>query len=51
MPDFKSKDLDREPSVDTRPVWKTPTVTIAEINTLTRTAGFTNFDAPTSFGS
>lgn len=51
MSDFNVKDLDRESAVDTRPVWNTPTVVVADINTLTQTAGFNTFDAPTSFGS
>lgn len=51
MTDFNSNDLDRDTVIDTRPVWNTPTVTVAEVNTLTQTAGFSNFDAPTSFGS
>lgn len=51
MPDFNTKDLDREDAVDIRPVWNTPTVMVADINTLTQTAGFFTLDAPTSFGS
>jgi hypothetical protein len=51
MTDFNSNDLDRDTVIDTRPVWNTPTVIVAEMNTLTQTAGFSNFDAPTSFGS
>jgi hypothetical protein len=51
MPDFNTKDLDRECAVDARPVWNTPKVMVADINTLTQTAGFGTQDAPASFGS
>jgi len=51
MQNFETKNLESDGTADSRPVWQTPEMTVAEVNTLTRTAGFTTFDAPTSFGS
>jgi len=51
MSDTEKNARDHDVVIDTRPLWTTPTVIVADVDASTRTAGFDTFDAPTSFGS
>jgi len=51
MSNIENTGLESTAPADAKPVWQTPQMTVAEVNSLTRTIGFTTLDAPTSFGS